>query len=141
MQRPGRTSTGNLVYPPWIVSNGGFIIDTAEVELEFFFERFTATNTWILSSSEQSIEEAGTYFVVAYHPQGTPGKFWVALGKREEFGLADVLGYADTLAFVRNYHEDSAVAYSILNWGLLALSYLAQIVLGPFIFILRLLGF
>jgi hypothetical protein len=111
---------------------GGLVVENG-AQLEDFFERFTGTNTWILSNEEQRIEQAGTYYVVAYHPDDTPGKFWVALGKREEFGLADVLGYAETLFFVRNYHEDSVEPLSSLNRRLLRLSLRAQFFFALFI--------
>ena len=110
---------------------GGFVVENG-AELEDFFERFTGTNTWILSSEERTIEQDGTYYVVVYHPDGTLGKFWVALGKREEFGLRDILGYAETLAFVRTYHEDSVEPLSSLNRGLLGLSILAQFLFALF---------
>mgnify|MGYP001245913038 CR=1 FL=1 len=111
---------------------GGLVVEV-EAEPELFFEPFTGTSSWKLSSGDRSIAQDGTYYVVAYYPEGTPGKFWVALGKREEFGLRDVLGYADTIAFVREYHEDSAAPLSVLNWVLLAVSYLAKALTGPFI--------
>ena len=120
---------------------GGFIVGGEDAELDFFFEQFTGTNSWILSSDEQTIAQAGTYYVVAFHPEDALGKFWVAIGKREEFNLNDVITYADTVAFVRDYHEDSAAPLSALNIGLLALSYAAQVLFGPILWVLGLLGF
>lgn len=121
----------DITPPPGL---GGFKIENYE-ELEFFFERFTSTNTWILNSDSREIEDDGTYYVMAHHPGGNTGKFWVALGAREEYGLEDILIYADTLNFVRNYHEDSTEPLSPLNILMLTLSYVFQGIFGNLLFL------
>ncbi len=42
---------------------------------------------------------------MAYVPSGQTGKLWVAIGRREEFSLEDILGLPATIAQVREFHE------------------------------------
>ena len=54
------------------------------------------------------VATAGRYYLVAYDPAGQPGKLWVAVGRREEFGLNDILTLPEVLARVREFHETEA---------------------------------
>ncbi len=113
---------------------GGIVVDTEGMPNEFFDERFTGTEDWIIHAEEGTLEQAGRYYIVAYHPDGTPGKFWLAIGRREEFGLADILSYADVLAFVREYHEVQGQPLPFLPRLLLMLSRVMRLVFSLFMF-------
>lgn len=41
-------------------------------------------------------------------PGGAAGKFWFALGVKEQFGPDDIASLPETIAEVRAFHEDSA---------------------------------
>ena len=85
---------------------GGLTFTTDNVtQPEFFHEPFTGTDSWSLSEQTLALPAAGRYYVVAYVPSGQTGKLWVAIGRREEFGLEDILGLPATIAQVREFHE------------------------------------
>lgn len=85
---------------------GGVILDSATAgEPEFFFEKFTGTESWILGTLDQALPQAGKYYIVAYVPDGRPGKLWVAIGKRDEFTLAELASFPKIIADVRSFHE------------------------------------
>ena len=105
---------------------GGVVVDTTGMSYEFFNEHFTGTQDWIVHEEDRTLTDAGRYYVVAYHPEGTPGKFWLAIGRREEFGLSDILSYGDVLAFVREYHEVQDERLPLLPSLLLVLSRVAR---------------
>ena len=73
-----------------------------------FDEPFSGTSSWILLTETIPITVAGRYYLVAYDPAGQPGKLWVTLGKREEFGPGDIATLADILPKVRQFHEIDA---------------------------------
>ncbi|HUW60292.1 MAG TPA: hypothetical protein VMZ06_04725 [Candidatus Bathyarchaeia archaeon] len=105
---------------------GGIILDSTGLPAESFNEHFTGTRDWILHEEDRALTQPGRYYIVAYHPDGTPGKFWLAVGRREAFGLRDILDYADVLAFVRQYHEVQDQTLPILPNLLLLLSKLLR---------------
>ncbi len=85
---------------------GGLVLQRPEGrEPEFFHEEFTGTDSWIQGEIEPQLEQAGTYYAVAWLPDGATGKLWVAPGRREAFTLADVVGLPATIARVRAFHE------------------------------------
>jgi hypothetical protein len=72
-----------------------------------FDEMFTGTKDLIWVTRTLPAPAAGRYFVVAYGPPDVPGKVFVTIGLREQFGLNDLLTYHDTLRGVRAFHEVS----------------------------------
>jgi hypothetical protein len=109
---------------------GGIVIDTESTPTTFFYERFTGTDTWIIDEEDRTLTQGGQYYVVAYHPDGTPGKFFLAIGRREEFGLTDILTYEDVMTFVREYHEVSDKPLPVIPWLLLLVSRIANAIQG-----------
>lgn len=100
---PGLPKT-NLSFP--IPDNyGATIIDTNSVEPRFFHEPFTNTDSWILQSKTIELPQSGTFYVVAFDPNQTGGKLWISVGKKEKFGLADILNMGQTIKLVREFHE------------------------------------
>lgn len=73
-----------------------------------FNEEFTGTRDRIWVTSLLPVPAAGRYHLVAYGPADVPGKVFVTVGLREEFGLNDLLTYHDTLLGVRAFHEVSS---------------------------------
>ncbi len=94
----------NLSFP--IPDNyGASVIDTNSVEPRFFHEPFTGTDSWILESKTIELPQSGTFYVVAFDPNQSGGKLWISVGKKEKFGLADILNMGQTIQLVRNFHE------------------------------------
>jgi len=86
---------------------GGRIISTDDVtEPRLFHEHFTDTRSWILKELDIPLPASGRYYLVAYHPTGTPGKVWVAVGKLERFGLGDLLRFRQWTIQARRFHEE-----------------------------------
>lgn len=91
------TGTGAEVYP------------TADItDPRFFHEPFSGTDSWILFERTVTLPESGRYYLVGYVPSGDPGKFWIAVGKREQFGPEAIASLPQDIAKVRAYHESSA---------------------------------
>jgi|GEM_PF-855230 len=78
---------------------------TSDSQPRFFHEPFSGTDSWILRSQTVSVPQKGRYYLLGYVPSGQPGKFWVAVGRREQFGLNDILSLPGDLARVREFHE------------------------------------
>lgn len=88
---------------------GAEVYPTADIaEPEFFHEPFSGTDSWIFFKKTVTLPQTGRYYLVGYVPSGLPGKFWVAVGKREEFGLGDIAALPQQIAQVRAFHESSA---------------------------------
>jgi len=85
---------------------GGLVLTLAEgTEPEFFHEPFTGTDSWIIGDLETVLLQTGRHYLVAYVPNGDTGKLWVAPGRAEVFGLADIFSLPATIQQVREFHE------------------------------------
>ena len=105
---------------------GGLVFGTADATPRFFDEHFTGTQSWILLEEDAEAPAAGQYYLVAFHPEGAPGKLWVSWGTAEVFGLPDLLTYPETVAIVREFHEVSDEPLPLLPRVMSALSRLLQ---------------
>ncbi len=72
---------------------------------EFFHEPFTGTDSWIYIKKWVALPDTGTYYVVGYHPENTPGKLWVAPGTAERWGIGDIFKLPSIIKPVREFHE------------------------------------
>jgi len=79
--------------------------DTESHTPRFFHERFTGTDSWILLEERVSLPARGRYCLVGYLPEGQVGKFWLAIGTREEWGAMDLGRLPSWTARVRRFHE------------------------------------
>ena len=85
---------------------GGILLETDDVEQPGdFYEPFSQTDSWILFEDTLDMPEAGLGYIVAWDPQDTTGKLWVAVGTREEFGSDDFDNMADWLNQTAAFHE------------------------------------
>ncbi len=73
-----------------------------------FNEEFTGTRDLIWVTRVVPAPATGRYYLVAYGPADLPGRLFVTVGLREQFGLTDLLTYHDTLLGVRAFHEVSS---------------------------------
>ncbi|MBP7937378.1 MAG: hypothetical protein KA354_22260 [Phycisphaerae bacterium] len=89
--------------------DGAKIYPTTDItDPEFFHEPFSGTDSWILFKEMVTLPQSGRYYLVGYVPTGQPGRFWVAIGKREEFGPDATATLPQDIAQVRSFHESSA---------------------------------
>jgi hypothetical protein len=102
---------------------GAVVHATDSQEPTVFNEEFTGTVDWQFREESVTLPQDGKYYMVSYLPSGDEGKFWVALGKAEVFGLWDLIRMPVIIVEARNFHE-------IFAWGgILGWSYLAIILL------------
>jgi hypothetical protein len=89
--------------------NGAEVYSTTDIaDPEFFHEPFSGTDSWILFKKTVTLPQSGRYYLVGYLPSGETGKFWIAIGKREEFGPDAIATLSQDIAQVRTFHESSA---------------------------------
>jgi hypothetical protein len=74
-------------------------------EVEVFYEPFTQTESWMLHESTRTLEEGGSGYLVAWHPDGATGKLWVATGTEERFGSEDFDNMGTWITETRAFHE------------------------------------
>lgn len=91
---------------------------TTGVEPRVYHEEFGDTYEWIYYEREFETRP-GTYVLLV--ESNGPGKFWIAVGRAERFGIIDVLSLPVTLARVRIFHE----VFPIVWWGWIAMAVLA----------------
>ena len=103
----------------------------AEQEPRLFHEPFTGTGSWIHVEEWISLPSAGAYYLVSSAEPSDADKVWISVGRREVFGIADVLSLPDVIRDVRAFHEVAPPSrISLLDWAaLLALLVVGGIVL------------
>jgi hypothetical protein len=85
---------------------GGILFETDEIEEpEYFYEKFTATESWIFGEIVDTAAASGKHYVVAYDPADELGKLWVAVGRREVFEPQDIVALPTLVPQVRSFHE------------------------------------
>ena len=85
---------------------GGILIETDGVdEPGDFYEPFSQTESWILYEDTLTLPEAGLGYIVAWDPEDTTGKMWVATGTREDFTSEDFEQMGDWLEQTAVFHE------------------------------------
>jgi len=97
------------------IEYGGQVFDTLSQKPEIFHEKFTGTYSWIFPTIEYILPTTGDYYIVGYLPEPQEGKFWIAVGEKEKFGVLDILSLPKTIIDVRNFHEVFPVG-GILVW-------------------------
>lgn len=102
---------------------GGYIFPSEGLAPVEFDEEFTGTKSWQFPEIKQTLPVTGKYYLVGYVPGDTGGKFWVAMGRSEVFGLLDIIALPVIIVKVRLFHEIFPVG-GLLSWvylGLVAL--------------------
>ena len=78
---------------------------SADGEPRRFHEPFTNTDSWIHVETWVPLPDAGTYYIVASSEPDVADKLWMSVGRREVFGVADVLSLPEVIRDVRGFHE------------------------------------
>ncbi len=83
---------------------GARVFRTADVDSpRTFHERITGTSSWVLLETSVRLPEAGRYALIVH--SADPGRYWVSVGSREAFGLADMAKLPAWTERVRAFHE------------------------------------
>jgi len=94
---------GAFQIPPKL---GGVVFESAGgPEPKAFHEPFTGTNSWLFEKQKLTLPESGRYYLVGYLPNQAQGKFWLAVGYKDAYGLRDWLRLPGWIARVRRFHE------------------------------------
>ncbi|ASS75382.1 hypothetical protein CIG75_10525 [Tumebacillus algifaecis] len=73
-------------------------------EADEFYEPFTQT-TYLERQLISKTLEPGTYYIAVYDPAGQSGKYVLATGDQEEFGLSDLIKFPATWYKVRMWYN------------------------------------
>jgi hypothetical protein len=114
---------------------GALVFDSADAAPQEFHEPFTGTDSLTLLEETETAEMDAVYYLVLYDPEGAPGKAWVAIGKREAFGVEDLVGFSETVNTVRSFHGVSDEPMPLLTRVLVAVSRFLTVVITSFGFI------
>jgi hypothetical protein len=101
-----------------------------------FFEPFTGTRYWIRQTMTVAAPADGTYLIGVYSPGGTTGKYVLATGEREQFGIGDILAIPGVRWTVRVFNEEP-VWPDALVWGVLGMAALGGISYGVYLLTAR----
>jgi hypothetical protein len=122
--------TVRLIGPGEEPNDGQAFETSATGEPELFREPFTGTDSWILIEETIPLVESGTYYLVASAPPGEADKLWIAIGRREAFGLRDIFSFPTVIRRVRAFHEIEPSGPTRTEWAtLLGLVIIGGIVL------------
>ncbi len=100
---------------------GGVVFDSAGgPEPKAFHEPFTGTNSWLFEKQKLTVPESGRYYLVGYLPNQAQGKFWLAFGYKEAYGLGDWLRLPGWISRVRRFHEVGGMPRWVWLLGALA---------------------
>ena len=125
---PGLPAASEL---PFLVpaGMGAMVFTTEGQEPTVFNEEFTGTVDWTFKEESFKLPQDGKYYMVSYLPSGEEGKFWIAPGKAEAFGLWDFIRMPVIIIEARNFHEIFPWG-GILGWAYLGIVSLLLIGLG-----------
>jgi hypothetical protein len=76
---------------------------TGSLPGQVFDEEFTQTQYWIHQEYSTTAPQAGTYYIAVWDETGQIGKYVLAIGEKEEFGLEDGLKFLVTWWEVKTY--------------------------------------
>lgn len=106
---PGLPAATGLPFA--IPAGTGALLFTTEGQTPVVFdEEFTGTVDWQFEGEQVQLPQDGKYFLVSYIPSGEEGKFWIAPGVTEAFGLWDLIRMPVIIVQARLFHE-------IFPWG------------------------
>jgi hypothetical protein len=109
--RPSAAIIGSgLPPPPGIVgapAGMGALIFAPRERPRVFHEEFTGTTSWIVIEETYTLPADGRWYLLAFADDANPAydKLWLAIGTRESFGIADILGFFSVRRFGRDFHE------------------------------------
>lgn len=102
------------------VGMGALLFTTDAQTPTVFNEEFTGTVDWQFAGEQVRLPQDGKYFLVSYIPSGEEGKFWIAPGVTEAFGLWDLIRMPVIIVQTRLFHEVFPWS-GILGWAYLGL--------------------
>jgi hypothetical protein len=71
-----------------------------------FDEPFTQTSYWRRQTLRAELPADGTYWIAVYDPRGRTGKYVLAIGEREDFGVDDIASMPSIVLRVHEFFGD-----------------------------------
>jgi len=100
---------------------GGVVYTTDHIVAPVvFYEEFTGTESWQFEMQEIALPADGLYYIVGYVPAGNIGKFWVAPGTLEKFGVKEIFTLPWIIYKVRTFHQIFPFG-GLLFWAMIVL--------------------
>ena len=69
-----------------------------------FFEPFTRTTSWVTPEYRRPLPTSGDYYVAVFDPERRTGKYFLAIGQREDFSAADLAKLPEMIGRVREFY-------------------------------------
>ena len=104
----GRSINGGDLPSPMVLREGeGFVSapDSAHDETKLFNEDFTGTVYWTRQTLRATLAADELYTIAVFNDRGKTGKYVLAIGEREEFGVQDLLDFPNVRARVQQWFE------------------------------------
>jgi uncharacterized surface protein with fasciclin (FAS1) repeats len=106
--------------PPFKIPSGlgAKIFRTDDIsEPRFFHEEFTKTDSWILRTEILTLNNPGKYYLVAFAPDNTYGKVWLAIGEKESFLPEHWAKFPVWTKIIRDFHEVKNESQTTMDAG------------------------
>lgn len=111
---------------------GGILYTTDDIAApDVFNEEFTGTKSWVFEMQHIELPADGLYYIVGFVPSGRAGKFWLAPGTIEQFGVMDIVTLPRVIYNVRTFHQVFPFG-GLLAWGMVILTALVGFVASLF---------
>lgn len=83
---------------------GARVFPSGHLEGKAYHEFVTQTDSWILQTETLAMPESGPGYLVVWDPEARTGKFWLAVGRKEDFGARDWLMLMPWVRQARIFH-------------------------------------
>jgi hypothetical protein len=93
-------------------------LDSGQDNARVFDEPFTQTSYWQRQTLRAELPADGTYWIAVYDPRGRTGKYILAIGEREDFGVDDVASMPSIVLRVHEFFGDDVRKAFIVPLGI-----------------------
>ncbi|MGM0419471.1 MAG: hypothetical protein ACQEQG_00610 [Bacillota bacterium] len=89
------------------------VVDNETGESDIFFEPFTQTSYWRRQEKTITAPETGTYYLAVFSTSGQTGKYTFSIGRKEKWGLSDLVKMPKIWWDTRMFVEKETSTYVI----------------------------
>jgi hypothetical protein len=90
------------------------VVRDDQADPEIFFEPFTRTSYWRRQQFSTAVTAAGTYYLAVFSAEKAEGKYTLAIGRKEVWGLRDLIRMPKIWWDTRIFVEKDTSTYLIL---------------------------
>jgi hypothetical protein len=116
----GKGLTDEVHVPVALETGEGVIVvaDEGQDDARVFDEPFTQTAYWQSQALSAELPADGTYTIAVYDPHGRTGKYVLAIGEREDFGVGDIANMPSIVLRVHEFFGDDVRRAFIVPLGI-----------------------